>query len=189
MSWLQFFASVIQSLAWPAAIVLVVFLLRRSILSVLRHLKRLKYGDMEAEFGEILEEAEDEISELPMPESLPPTLRKEELREINDFSNNSAVFIAWLEVESAVLNLARTASLLDTNMPASMAAQLLLNRELIDQPTYRAIRELMYLRNIAVHPSDGRVVSRSEAERFRKLADKVAAALEDRKQIVSRLRP
>lgn len=83
------------------------------------------------------------------------------------------------------MNLARTAKLLETNMPASIATQLLLKRELIDHATYHAIRELQQLRNIAVHPSEGRIVSKEEADRFKKLAEKVAAVLEDRRLSVA----
>lgn len=183
MDWLQFFASIIGSLAWPAATVLVVLLLRRAILRVLPRLRRLKYGDVEAEFGEKLEEAEEEIAELPAPTSLPKAVEQTEqrLQEVGDFSNNSAVFIAWLTVESAILNLARTANALAPNMPASRAAENLLKNEMIDHTTYHAIRNLRALRNIAVHPSDGRLITQEEVGRFKVLAEKVAAVLEDRR--------
>jgi hypothetical protein len=186
MDWLQFLASVIGSLAWPAAIVLIVLLLRRELVQILRRLRRLKYSDAEAEFGEKLEEVEEDIAELPVPPKLPPKkeFRDQYIDDLDRFSNNSAVFVSWLEVESAILNLARAAKLLETNMPAPRAAQLLLKRELIDPATYRAIRELLELRNIAVHPNDARIVSKDEADRFKKLADRVAAVLEDRKRVI-----
>lgn len=184
MNWLQFFASIVGSTAWPAAVVICVLLLRHAIVQVLRRLTRLKYGDVEAEFGEKLEEVEEDIAELPSPSVTPATaeLVPSQLKDLERFSNNSAVFVSWLEVESAVLNLARSANLLQPNMSASFAAQRLLNKELIDRQTYRAIRELQQLRNIAVHPSDGRIVSTDEADRFKRLADKVAAVLEDRRR-------
>ncbi len=183
MDWLQFFASVIGSLAWPAALVLIVLLLRRELVQMLQRLRRLKYGDAEAEFREKLEMVEVDISELPSPSKLPPTRvsRHQYAEELDRFSNNSAVFVSWLEVESAILNLARTAKVLEPNMPAPRAAELLLKKGLIDSATYRAIRELLDLRNIAVHPNDARIVSKEEANRFKRLADTVAAVLEDRR--------
>ena len=39
---------------------------------MLQRLKRVKYGGAEAEFGEKLEEVEEEISELPAPATLLP---------------------------------------------------------------------------------------------------------------------
>jgi uncharacterized protein YutE (UPF0331/DUF86 family) len=184
MDWLQFFASVIRSLAWPAAIVLIVLLLRRELVQILRRLRRFKYGDAEAEFEEVLEEVEEEIEELPAPKSSPPEgeFRRRYLKELDRFSNNSAIFIAWLEVESAILNLARRANLLETNMNALRAAHRLIDQKIIDEATYNAIGDLWKLRNIAVHPTDIRQITKEEAERFRKLADKVAASLGDRTQ-------
>lgn len=180
MDWLQFLASIVGSLAWPLAAVLCVLLLRQELLRVLQRLKRVKYGDAEAEFGEKLEEVEEEIAELPTPASLPAKAQLK-LKELERFSYNSAVFVSWLEVESAILNLARSAKLLQPNMSASRAAELLLKNNLIDHATYHAIRDLQVLRNIAVHPNDARAVSAEEAERFKRLADKVAAVLENRK--------
>jgi hypothetical protein len=186
MDWLQFIASIIGSLAWPAAMVLVVLLLRRAIFSVLPRLRRLKYGDAEAEFGEKLEQVEEEIAELPAPTSLPKKVEQtvQRLDDIGDFSNNSAVFVAWLSIESAILNLARAANALAPNMPALRAAEILLKRQLIDHATFHAIRDLAALRNIAVHPSYVRLITQEEVDRFRGLAEKVAAVLEDRRQSI-----
>ena len=69
MDWLQFLASIIGSLAWPLALVVIVLILRRQLVDILRRLKRLKYGEAEAEFGEKLEEVEEDIAELPTPTS------------------------------------------------------------------------------------------------------------------------
>ncbi len=80
---------------------------------MLQRLRRLKYGDAEAEFGEVLEEVEEEIEELPVPKSTPHEgeFGQRYLKELDRFSNNSAIFIAWLEVEFAILNLAIAALL------------------------------------------------------------------------------
>lgn len=184
MDWLQFIASVVGSLAWPSSMVLIVLLLRRAILRILPRLKRLKYGEAEFEFEEKLEEAEEEIAELPTPNSLSQTVQRTEqqFRAAGDFSNNSAVFIAWLTVESAVLNVARRGNLLQPNMSVLQAADLLLDNRVIDQGTYLAIRDLRHLRNIAVHPGEARQITDDEVSRFKALAEKIAAALADRLQ-------
>ena len=65
---------------------------------MLQRLKRVKYGGAEAEFGEKLEEVEEEISELPAPATLLPEVEPS-LKGLGSFSHNSAVFISWLEVE------------------------------------------------------------------------------------------
>jgi hypothetical protein len=129
---------------------------------------------------------EEEVSEIPEPTTA-ETVRHAQRRtlDLDQFSNNSAVFIAWLEVESAILNLARDAHLLRPNMPAPVAAQRLLDMNLIGDSIFCAIRELQEWRNIAVHPTEARLVSKSESDRFKKLAEKVAAVLEDRRHALS----
>jgi uncharacterized protein YutE (UPF0331/DUF86 family) len=70
-------------------------------------------------------------------------------------------------------------------MSASRAAELFIKRGLIDETTYHAIRNLRALRNIAVHPNEVRLITKDEVDRFTKLAEKVAAVLEDRRRAVS----
>jgi hypothetical protein len=129
---------------------------------------------------------EEEVSEIHEPTTA-ETVRRAQRRtlDVDQFSNNSAVFIAWLEVESAILNLARDAHLLRPNMPAPVAAQRLLDMNLIDDSIFCAIRELQEWRNISVHPTEARLVSKSESDRFKKLAEKVAAVLKDRRHALS----
>jgi uncharacterized protein YutE (UPF0331/DUF86 family) len=188
MDWLQFLSSILASLAWPAAVVICVLLLRRELIQVMRRLRRIKYGDAEAEFGERLEEVEEDIAQLPVPVSPEPEVveRQLEYKGLDRFSNSSQVFVSWLAVESAILNLARTAGLLQPNMPSYTAAELLLRNQLIDRSTFRAIQELRELRNIAVHPTDARAVTKEEANRFKKLADRVAAVIQDRGRMLGK---
>jgi uncharacterized protein YutE (UPF0331/DUF86 family) len=182
MGELQFIASIVGSLAWPVTIVAAVFLLRRELRRMLPRLTKLKYGEIELEFRKKLDEAEEVVAELPEPTSLPQAEQAEKQLQSEQFSNNSGVFVAWLVVESAILNLARSAKLLETNMTARRAAEVLLGRELIDEHTYQAIRDLSELRNIAVHPQGGRMISSEELDRFTRIAEKVAAILEDRRR-------
>jgi uncharacterized protein YutE (UPF0331/DUF86 family) len=162
-------------------VVVVVLLLRRPIIGALPNLRRIRYKDIEAEFGEILKQAEKEVAELPEPEKLPQDSREVErhLQKFEErFSNNTAIFIAWLSVESAILNLARMKSILKPNMSPYHAAQLLFDKDIISAATYRAIMELQSLRNIAIHPDEARIISDEETRRFKNLAEKVTASLE-----------
>jgi len=185
VNWLQFFASVVGSIAWPTAAVAITLLLRKSIVSLLPNLRRVKYKGLEAEFGIALQEVEKEVAQLPEPIALPSASQETEQEvqaSYEQFSNNSAIFVAWLSVESAILNLARSAGILETNMPASRAAQLLLENKMIDGATYRAVQDLQSLRNLAVHPDEISTISDEQTKRFKKMAEKVTAVLEDTKR-------
>lgn len=177
MDWLQFSASIVGSIAWPLAAIIIVALFRKVLVALLSKLTKLKYGDIEATFGEALEQAEREGAALPEPaqgEQLPPALD-----DLAKYSNNSAIFIAWLEVEAALLDRARSAGLLKTNMSALQAARELFGRQMLNKQTYQITRDLFNLRNIAVHPASGRFVSDQEVSRFKKLADKVTSLLRE----------
>lgn len=61
MDWLTFIASIVASLAWPAAAVSVVFVLRRALNRLLPDLNRVRYKDWELEFGRQVAQARVEI--------------------------------------------------------------------------------------------------------------------------------
>jgi hypothetical protein len=59
---LTFTSELVKSLAWPAATVGIVLLLRKPMGKLLVLLKKLKYGDLEAEFGELVQQAAKEVA-------------------------------------------------------------------------------------------------------------------------------
>lgn len=67
MDWLTFIASVIGDLAWPATSLAVVFMLRGPITKLLPDLRKLKYEDLEVDFGRGLERAGKQLDEFASP--------------------------------------------------------------------------------------------------------------------------
>lgn len=53
MDWKQFFSSVIENLAWPATLAIIVFIVRRQIGKLMKKLGKLKYKDLELDFSKI----------------------------------------------------------------------------------------------------------------------------------------
>ena len=51
MDWLTFFAHLVTAIAWPAATIVLALSLRPAIKDLLRLLRKLKWNDLEAEFG------------------------------------------------------------------------------------------------------------------------------------------
>jgi hypothetical protein len=100
MGWLEFLSSVIESLAWPAAIAFVVYLLRNQIRALLAGLRSLAYGGVRAEFGEHVQEAEIAAEGAELPSELTPgsALSTELWPEISS-APRAAVIEAWLAVE------------------------------------------------------------------------------------------
>jgi hypothetical protein len=112
MGWKDFFASVINSLAWPAAFAFVVYLLREPLRRLLRGLRKVDYRGATFEFGEAVQEVEvaAKRADLPAPEpdAGEPALSTE-LASVIVRAPRSAVIEAWLAVERELDMLARRA--------------------------------------------------------------------------------
>ena len=61
MDVLTFISEIIKALAWPLAVVTLVFLLRRPVIEVFPLLRRLKYKDIELEFAQEVSQLEAEV--------------------------------------------------------------------------------------------------------------------------------
>lgn len=176
MDWFQLIASIIGSIAWPIAAITIVYFLRRAIFSLLPRLRQLKYKGVEANFGEKLEEVEEEASKLPTPNlPLQPTPASEErFRNIPNIPPSFAVLEAWLNVESALLELAKLVGFdIERKSPTFRMINDLRHKKVIDDTTYATLKELRALRNLAVHPIEEQPITESQAERYRGLANQV----------------
>lgn len=162
MDALQFLAAVINSLAWPLTTVALVFLLREPVGRVLTTLTRLKYKDLELDFGRELKQIEEKakaIEVLPAPTAKavggpkePHELLEEAERLASEFPE-PAVAVAWSAIEDglwqAVERLTNTTAF--RGQPASKTIQVLLQREAIDRETIDVLNRMRNLRNGAVH--------------------------------------
>jgi len=110
MNWLQFFASIIESVAWPASLLIALWLLRNQINPLLPNIGRLRYKDFEVEFREKIKELSSEAKTEPQDDKPPPSGDSEVaniLYSLAEVSPRGAILEAWLRLESyAVMSLA-----------------------------------------------------------------------------------
>jgi hypothetical protein len=186
MDFLTFLATIIESLAWPVSLLVSVFMLRRPIVELLPGLRRLKYKDLEVDFGKELEKIEavmDTVEEktkpkgeLPIevqPEPLPKT-RTELLEKLAELSPNAAVLESWRNVERTLdfyfssrgIERPRSGQAIlghlgyDPNFPPQLVS---------------AYQELRLLRNRAAHDQEN--LTAEHAREFSVLADRLTFAL------------
>lgn len=175
MNGYQFIASLFRSfvsLAWPAALVVVAWLFRRQLGSLLPFL-RLKYKDLDVSFR--LNQAEKEALALPKapeePETVPTPEEERKFRQIAEVSPRAAVLEARLGLEEVLRSVAqatgeqppRTRSLLDLT-------RLLRSRGAIDEQTSALLDDLRVIGNTAAHDPDA-AFSADDAIRFRVFAN------------------
>lgn len=108
MDYLSFIAKIIESLAWPASVVIVVAMLKEGIVNLLPKLRQLKYKDLQLEFDESVRkiETQAEAANLPLLET---TTGHEQLRKDKESLFNlaqsyprAALFEAWVKLEVAI---------------------------------------------------------------------------------------
>lgn len=157
MNHLAFVASILESLAWPMASVILVLLLKDEIIKIAPFIKRLKAGPIEAEF-------EREVKQLKESAPIHPTdlatvrvtdtASKGFLFQLAELHPRSAILESWVRLEAA----ARAASAQGaTNgakasyIPAARLSEVLVEAGIINQDQVTLYHELRRLRNDVAH--------------------------------------
>lgn len=153
-------AQLVQALAWPATVLLIVLSLREPLATLIPLLQRLKYKDFELEFGRQVQELGRETQmELPASADAPATLPAAEalIGKLATLSPRSAVLESWRQVEYAVTRLAerRQVDLRGRQSESPLAMLRALQRaEALEPGKAGMIHELRSLRNNAAHTPD-----------------------------------
>ncbi|MFZ2281929.1 MAG: hypothetical protein WAW39_29300 [Prosthecobacter sp.] len=182
MTFLDFSASVISSLAWPACVLTIAYMFRTEFRDVLSRLTRLKYKDLDADFGSAVRELEEEAQKIDISPALPPAKAEtptigtsdrlaEAERLLAEFPE-PAVARAWQSVEDALLEVATRLGVVEganvRSMSLSIIAALVSNGHM-DQSTAELLGRMRKLRNLVVH-GGGLPISSDEAREFVALA-------------------
>lgn len=188
MDLLTFIAKLVESLAWPAVVIAIVFIVRERLPELVTALRRLKYKDLELEF-----ETSTAAIEKKSEEAIPTATKvieiagateedvRSRLAQIADISPRSAILEAWLLVERAAVDVIQKRGISDLkSMPGPMRLRDHLRKGgLLTEPLMGLFEELRYLRNEAVHVSDAQFTLQAVANYIR-VAIKMAAYLEQR---------
>lgn len=180
MDGFQFVASLFQSLvslAWPAALVICVWLFREKIAELLPRM-RAKYKDLEFSF--LLDEAEKVAVKMEPPtESSEPTPEEEgRFESIANLNPRAAMLSLRYELEEAVRRFADAVGVNRVSeriarRPNSLAeyTRVLRQNELIDVATANVLDDLRSVGNAAAHSEDEPTTE--DAMRFRSLAQRL----------------
>lgn len=159
MDWLTFISKIVETIAWPAVAIFVFFGLKDKVLELFPILRKLKYKDLEAEFGEGVREVSKKLP--PAAEEAPnnkvsnePSSRREQLQRLAETAPRAAVLEAWLQVEHAAQRLVTRAEVADRSLrmasPTTMRTYLEKTGVLSEQQR-DSFNQLRSLRNKVVH--------------------------------------
>lgn len=180
MSTTEFISSLVESLAWPAALVMVLLLFRSQLTTLLSTgVRRVRAGPFEVEWDRQLSIVEVELDQpgMALRSSGHGTLR-EELTTVAAAAPTAAVMEASARIERALheklISAGFDAGELRTG--ATGLARLAEREGLTTPETLRAIEGLSVLRNLAAH-GHGHNVTTERALEFLTLAEAVLYAL------------
>jgi hypothetical protein len=186
MDWLTFITKIVEALAWPGTVVVVLFLIRRELPQIVRNLRKLKIKGVELEFGEaakaVASEAKDAVPSDDANTRLPGQSRHElaeRLNSIAEFAPRAAILEAWLQVEAAAVDVIRKRSSPNLkSLPGPMRLRdSLMKIEVLNSKQLAVFENLRILRNEAVHLAEAQF-TRASVENYIEAALAMAAYLE-----------
>ena len=176
MGWMEFVSSLVASLAWPTAAIVVALVFHKQIETLLAKVKTLKWGEAAVDFATKLDKAEDEaetltdhVGERPTLISVPPSERFQELLAI---SPNAAILDAWSQVDSQVRILGKYHGLTESPFRPTRIWDELVKTHALPIGIVKMLHEMRSMRNSAAH---GAETTPTDALRFQELSQRVLA--------------
>jgi hypothetical protein len=191
MTFLEFAASVIRSLAWPVAIVALVLILQSPVKKLLLSLTRFKYRDVEIDFAREVAQLESRAKAIDLKPRFrvraadektkdPAHILRDATQLVDEFPI-PAVALAWTAVEhelmGAVYRLAISADP-PSESSASKSISILQESEYLDKEAYSFLTRMRDLRNMVVHShGPGTRITSDDAREFVAIADAMVERL------------
>ena len=172
MDWLTFITKIVEALSWPGAFLAVLLVIRKELPAIARSLRKLKFKDMELEFGEaakaVASEAKDAVPPGKPNVQLAGQPQEEmalKLASIAELAPRAAILEAWLQVEAAAVDVVRKRTSTSLNsMPGPMRLRDgLVRAEVLNTKQVAVFENLRTLRNEAVHFPDAQFTKESVA--------------------------
>lgn len=179
MDWLTFLSSLARSLAWPAVFVFFVWRFSTEITGVVNALKlrRFRFGEAEAEFGESVGRAVADLDESRREQPIEDRPIPPELYEMIEKFPNYAVLEAWKRLEKAVVDYTVMHLAARPGQPFRRHLLLMLDKGPMSSSIASAIEDLYEARNQVVHRVDFQI-GRAEAIRFVDTVEDIVGVIE-----------
>ena len=181
MGWLDWSSSLVHSLAWPVAAVLIAMVFRTQLRGLLGKIRRLSWGDKTVHFSDKLDELEDTAHQEPATR----TAEAEPRRDAGDVRFESllaifpeaAILDAWRPIEMLMEELDDGPDVSSHRRRRSLNQRLevLVEHKVITPGMASLARELQTLRNAAAHHNN---LTTADAYRFKALSDQLLDMME-----------
>lgn len=184
MDWMTFLCQLFSSAIWPATVLIIAWRLRPSLSDLILALRRLKWGDVEAEFGrdiEHLREIAENSKTLVNPPATNerfPTPARDFLVRLSELSPRSVILESWLELENAAQEALRikTGDSVLRRQGKMLSLKALMDASILDDASLNVFLILQSLRNRAAHERDF-AISKEDAIEYALTSQKLARSM------------
>ncbi len=187
MGYLKFIASIIDSLAWPVAVLLLVLILRGPLRVLLGSLTQFRYGDVEINFGREVLELRNKAKAAGLDISKDVSREKPDIQDsaqiiadamrLASELQGSAIILAWTAVEQELMQAVMRLAISPDYPPYNSAiknTQLLHKEGYLDADNCGLLERMRRLRNAAAHPSrEITEISADDARKFVALTEAI----------------
>ncbi|MCL6264383.1 hypothetical protein [Craterilacuibacter sp. RT1T] len=116
MDMLTFLSKLVEAIAWPVVAVICLFSLKEQLLQLSPLLRRLKYKEFEAEFGEGVREVSEKLTEKEISSTISTSTEeitasentRNHLIRLAEIAPRAAILEAWLKIEHSAQRLIRS---------------------------------------------------------------------------------
>ena len=157
MDWLTFTSNLISSIAWPLSVFSVALLFRSELRGLFTSIKKLKWKDVEAEFGDEVEQIREEIKSVESDPDYVDSPVEEKLVRLIETHPHLAVLEGWKTLERSITNLSTKKLGTDRSRPIQVHIEALAKSELLPKAMANAISNIREVRNKAAHDLDANV--------------------------------
>ncbi|WP_157089062.1 hypothetical protein [Novosphingobium capsulatum] len=181
MGWMEFVSSLVGSLAWPVAAVIIAAIFHKQIAGLLAKIRKLNWGEASVELAEQLDKVEDKArvaeaeAEIPaLPEPI-PVVPDDRFQSLLTISPSAAILDAWKPVERRLTDLGKQhyGNELKYSVSHKVAERLAADGHLMSS-VVSMVGDMRKIRNEAAHIKE---VSVTDALRFQELATQVMSLL------------
>lgn len=181
--WLGFFSSVIDSLAWPILLGIIIILFKEPLIELIKNIKSIKFKEFEAQFWDKLEKISNEVEIKPSSfakkdPSISETKAEARFEKFLEVSPNGAIVETWMEIEEELRKIAKRKNYsLRRGSSGLFLTRVLTKDKTLPIPLAQNIDDLRNLRNEAAHSPHYQQVSVDIARNYREIAHLVKMQL------------
>jgi len=171
-------SKLVESLAWPVATCVLVFMLRADLGKALGNIRKLKHKDTEIDFGKEIRDASTAAAKAGELNSI--DISSDSFDELALIFPRGAVIESWLNVEKSLQEFAHRHGIeVDSKKPFRVQNVIWHNLDYgaLGKGTIEILERLRRLRNEAVHLQDSNI-SHESAREYQSLSKRVIQAIE-----------